>query len=263
MAGVVGAASIAISAAAPALGPLLVALVIGVVAANTRGVSRYVVGTAPRLDRFLLRSGIVLLGLRVSVGDVVALGVPGLTVVLATVVTTYATTQVVGRLLGLERDLVTLIAAGASICGAAAIAAVESSIRARPQRRRAGRRPGDGLRHAPDRCRPGARPLARPHRRADRDLGGRQHPRGRPGRRRGVPDRRRRRDRPRHRDHREAGPRRTAGPRAAGVGPGVPLRGRRPAGSAGPALPGRLPRRCRGPLDGPGADRGTSISPRP
>ena len=54
-------------------------------------------------------------------------------VVLATVVTTYAATQVVGRLLGLERDLVTLIAAGFSICGAAAIAAVESSVRAKPK----------------------------------------------------------------------------------------------------------------------------------
>ncbi len=122
-----------VSAATPLLGPLLVALVIGVVAANTPGVSRYVVGTAPRLDRFLLRSGIVLLGLRVAIDDVVALGLPGLTVVLATVVATYATTQVVGRLLGLDRGLVTLVAAGTSICGAAAIAAVESSVRARPR----------------------------------------------------------------------------------------------------------------------------------
>jgi uncharacterized integral membrane protein (TIGR00698 family) len=54
-------------------------------------------------------------------------------VVLATVVTTYASTQLVGRALGLERTLVTLIAAGFSICGAAAIAAVESSVRARPK----------------------------------------------------------------------------------------------------------------------------------
>ena len=133
MAAAVGGASIAISAAAPLLGPLLVALVIGVVAANTPRLGRYVVGTAPRLDRFLLRSGIVLLGLKIAITDILALGVPGIAVVLATVVTTYAATQVVGRLLGLERDLVTLIAAGFSICGAAAIAAVESSVRAKPK----------------------------------------------------------------------------------------------------------------------------------
>ena len=133
MAAAVGGASIAISAAAPLLGPLLVALGIGVVAANTPGVSRYVVGTAPRLDKLLLRSGIVLLGLKIAITDILALGVPGIAVVLATVVMTYAATQVVGRLLGLERDLVTLIAAGFSICGAAAIAAVESSVRAKPK----------------------------------------------------------------------------------------------------------------------------------
>ena len=129
----VAGVALAISTAAPLLGPLLVALVIGVVAANTPGVSRHVVGTAPRLDRFLLRSGIVLLGLKVAVTDILALGAPGIAVVLATVVTTYAATQVVGRLLGLERELVTLVAAGFSICGAAAIAAVESSVRARPK----------------------------------------------------------------------------------------------------------------------------------
>lgn len=129
----VAGVSLAVSSTAPLLGPLLVALVIGVVAANTPGVSRHVVGTAPRLDKLLLRAGIVLLGLKIAITDVLALGTSGLAVVLATVVTTYAATQLVGRALGLERDLVTLIAAGFSICGAAAIAAVESSIRAKPK----------------------------------------------------------------------------------------------------------------------------------
>lgn len=129
----VAGVALAISTVAPLMGPLLVALVIGVVAANTPGVSRYVVGTAPRLDKFLLRSGIVLLGLKIAITDVLALGAPGIAVVLATVVTTYAATQLAGRVLGLERDLVTLIAAGFSICGAAAVAAVESSIRAKPK----------------------------------------------------------------------------------------------------------------------------------
>ena len=129
----VAGVALAVSSTAPLLGPLLVALVIGVVAANTPGISRHVVGTAPRLDKLLLRSGIVLLGLKIAVADVLALGASGLAVVLATVVTTYAATQLIGRALGLERDLVTLIAAGFSICGAAAIAAVESSIRAKPK----------------------------------------------------------------------------------------------------------------------------------
>jgi uncharacterized integral membrane protein (TIGR00698 family) len=129
----VAGVALAISTRAPLVGPLLVALVIGTIGANTPVVERYVVGTAPRLDRFLLRSGIVLLGLKVAADDILALGTSGLCVVLATVVGTYATTHVIGRLLGLERDLTTLIAAGFSICGAAAIAAVESSISVKPR----------------------------------------------------------------------------------------------------------------------------------
>ena len=125
--------ALAISTVVPLLGPLLIALALGAVVANTPRVSRYVVGTAPQLDRLLLRSGIVLLGLKIALTDVLGLGVAGIAVVLTTVVTTYATTQLVGRMLGLERGLVTLIAAGFSICGAAAVAAVESSIRAKPK----------------------------------------------------------------------------------------------------------------------------------
>jgi len=120
-----------VSTVVPLLGPLLVALVIGVIGANLPGVSRYVVGTAPRMDKFLLRSGVVLLGLKIAISDVIGLGPAGLTVVLATVCVTFAVTQLIGRLLGVDRELTTLIAAGFSICGAAAIAAVESSIRAK------------------------------------------------------------------------------------------------------------------------------------
>ncbi|QIX27093.1 putative sulfate exporter family transporter [Nocardioides sp. JQ2195] len=126
-------ASLLISRELPLLGPLLVALVLGVVCANLGPVARHVVGQSPRLDKLLLRSGVVLLGLKVVVADVIDLGPGAVVVVLGTVLTTYAATQVVGRALGLDRELTTLIAAGFSICGAAAVAAVESSIRARPR----------------------------------------------------------------------------------------------------------------------------------
>lgn len=125
--------ALAISSVAPLASPLILALALGVAAANTPGMARFVVGTSPRLDKSLLRAGVALLGLRVVVEDVLRLGVPGLVVVAATVVCTYAATQLTGRALGLDRELTTLVAAGFSICGAAAVAAVEASIRARPK----------------------------------------------------------------------------------------------------------------------------------
>ncbi|WP_165807028.1 YeiH family protein [Nocardioides currus] len=133
LAAAVAGVALAVSRVVPLLGPLLVAMAIGVVAANTPGISRHVVGASPRADKLLLRSGVVLLGLKVAISDVLALGVSGITVVLVTVAATYGATQLAGRMLGVERELTTLVAAGFSICGAAAVAAVESSIRARAQ----------------------------------------------------------------------------------------------------------------------------------
>jgi uncharacterized integral membrane protein (TIGR00698 family) len=124
-------ASLAISSIVPLLGPLLVALLLGMLAANLSW-TRSALGHDPlRIDRVLLRSGVVVLGLKVSLSDVVDLGLPGVLVAAGTVTATFGATLLLGHALGLPKKLTALIAAGFSICGAAAIAAVESSIGAR------------------------------------------------------------------------------------------------------------------------------------
>lgn len=78
------------------------------------------------VTRRLLRAGVVLLGLQLSIPQLVDLG-PG--VLLAAVVTVGATffgTLWMGRRLRLPRGLCVLVASGFSICGASAIAAVSS-----------------------------------------------------------------------------------------------------------------------------------------
>ena len=60
-----------------------------------------------------------------------SLGVAGLAIVLLTVALTFWLTCALGDRLGLDRGLVTLVAAGFSVCGAAAIAAVEGGVRRR------------------------------------------------------------------------------------------------------------------------------------
>ena len=115
----------------PLLGPLLLALVLGAVVANTAwSRSRLLEGHA-WVTRLLLRLGVVLVGLRLPIGDIAAIGVRGVAVVAATVCVTFAGTRLVGRRLGLEHGFVTLVAAGFSICGAAAIAAVTGVVRVR------------------------------------------------------------------------------------------------------------------------------------
>ena len=83
-------------------------------------------------SRRLLRIGVVLLGLKLSLGDVVDLGGPTLLAVLAVVVLTFFGTLAMGRLARLPGDQPLLLAAGFSICGVSAIGAMAAVTRSRP-----------------------------------------------------------------------------------------------------------------------------------
>ena len=115
---------------APLLGPLLVALVLGTVVANTRLRGHPGLRDHHAATGVLLRLGVVLVGLRLPLDEVLAIGLPGIVVVLATVALTFTLTRRLGRVLGLDAPLVALVAAGFSICGAAAVAAVSDAVRA-------------------------------------------------------------------------------------------------------------------------------------
>ena len=122
-------AAVAVVAAGPVDGvsSLTAAVLVGALIGNS-GLAGAT--TAPGLTfaaKRVLRVGVVLLGLRLSLGDVAALGPRGLAIVVLTVVATFFGTQWLGRRLGLSRDLSLLVATGYSICGASAIAAVEGS----------------------------------------------------------------------------------------------------------------------------------------
>ena len=77
--------------------------------------------------KHILRIGVVALGMRLSIGQIGDLGVPVIAVIVATVTATFFGTQALGRRLGVSRPLSLLVATGYSICGASAIAAMESS----------------------------------------------------------------------------------------------------------------------------------------
>ncbi len=112
------------------LSPLVVAVLLGAVAANLRLVPT-VAGPGIRVAaKRLLRVGIVLLGFRLSLQDVVALGGPALAVVVTVVAVTFAGTRWMGRRMGVSPALSLLVATGFSICGASAIAAMDSVVEA-------------------------------------------------------------------------------------------------------------------------------------
>jgi uncharacterized integral membrane protein (TIGR00698 family) len=82
---------------------------------------------------YLLRAGIVLLGFRVLVQDMLSVGVGGLTLVAVAVGSTIVLAIALGRLLKLPDTLSVLVGCGTGICGASAVVAVDGVIRAREQ----------------------------------------------------------------------------------------------------------------------------------
>ena len=126
-----GFCAIALGRVAPLVSPLLIALILGAIAANVPMRRGGIPSAHSSATKILLRVGVVLIGLRLPLQDIVSIGLPGIVVIVVTVVVTFAVTCIVGDRLGIERGLVTLIASGFSICGASAIAAVEGGIRRR------------------------------------------------------------------------------------------------------------------------------------
>ena len=76
----------------------------------------------------ILRAGIVLVGIRLSLFDVLKLGIAGLPVVLAAITTGLVFVTWFNKKLGLPPRLGTLIAAGTSICGVTAIVSTAPAI---------------------------------------------------------------------------------------------------------------------------------------
>jgi len=79
---------------------------------------------------WLLRIGVVLLGLRISLSDLLSIGAKGLLVVVITVAVTFLGAQWLGRRLGVRPDLALLVGTGYAICGVSAVTAMNGVIRA-------------------------------------------------------------------------------------------------------------------------------------
>ena len=112
-----------------ALSPLIVALIIGICYRKIFGKARALEAGVAFALRPVLRFAIILLGLQITLMEVALLGWQGVITVALTLVATFLFTKAVARLLGVERRLAELIAAGTSVCGASAIVACNTVTR--------------------------------------------------------------------------------------------------------------------------------------
>jgi len=106
---------------------VLWAILIGLVIANTTGVpAAFKPGLATY--EFWLKAGIVLLGSRFLLGDVLKLGGVSLALVSVEIAVSLLFMTALGRAFGLKPKLTTLLAVGSSICGVSAIIAAKGAI---------------------------------------------------------------------------------------------------------------------------------------
>jgi len=109
--------------------PMILAIVIGMAFHNIIGTPlRAKEGVVFSLRR-ILRFAIILLGLQLTAQQIVEVGPRGFAIIAATLLATFAFTTWFGRILGVERKLTELIAAGTSICGASAVIATNTVTR--------------------------------------------------------------------------------------------------------------------------------------
>jgi uncharacterized integral membrane protein (TIGR00698 family) len=106
--------------------PLILAIVIGIAFHNLVGTPTAAKAGVAFSMRRLLRIAIILLGLQLTISQVIEVGGRGIGIIAATLITTFAFTVWMGRLLGVDRKLAQLIAAGTSICGASAVIATNT-----------------------------------------------------------------------------------------------------------------------------------------
>jgi uncharacterized integral membrane protein (TIGR00698 family) len=120
--------ALVVHALVPILPAMTVAVVLGIVAVNLPG-------TGPLCEqpwraglnwsgKHLMRTGIVLLGIKLSLNDILGLGWTTIALVVGVVLLSFAGTYALGKLFRLEGDMPLMIATGFSICGASAIGAM-------------------------------------------------------------------------------------------------------------------------------------------
>jgi uncharacterized integral membrane protein (TIGR00698 family) len=110
------------------LNPLLVAVLLGITVRQTLPLPAvYRPGIHLAMKR-ILRLAVILLGLQLSMAEILAIGPLGLIIITSSTVSTFYLTTWLGKRLSVNPKLTRLIAAGTSICGASAIVATNAVV---------------------------------------------------------------------------------------------------------------------------------------
>lgn len=113
----------------PSVGGPIFSIILGLVIRNTVGVFPVCQPGLSFASRKVLQWSIIFLGFGLSFNQVIQAGVGSLWLIFAVLFTAFVTAYILGRLLGVDDKLRSLIGAGTAICGGTAIAAVSPIIK--------------------------------------------------------------------------------------------------------------------------------------
>jgi len=113
--------------------PVMLAILCGLILGNLIRLPAILKPGLTFVVKKVLRLGIILLGIRLSIIEVFKLGAMGIPLVLITITGALVLTTLLNRWLKLSKRLGTLIAVGTSICGVSAIVATAPAIEAKDE----------------------------------------------------------------------------------------------------------------------------------
>ncbi len=124
-------AALAIAAARvlpPTIGPVLVAVILGLLIGNLAPLPAAAGPGLGIASKRILRLGVVLLGARLTVADVVSIGGPAIGVVAVCMIAAFASVMIGSRVMGVPPRLAVLLGVGTAVCGNSAIVATAPII---------------------------------------------------------------------------------------------------------------------------------------
>lgn len=113
------------------MGQLVIAILIGIAWRATVGVPTTIIAGANFSSKKLLRLGIILLGMRLNLMDIVNAGPKVFIIAVIVIIFTLAVVYGLTRLFKVDQRLGILTACGTAICGAAAVVAIAPQIKAK------------------------------------------------------------------------------------------------------------------------------------
>jgi len=115
------------------ISPIIISIIIGTIIGNSiKNLDLYDEGFTFAI-KYLLKLGIIFLGIRLSISDILIYGLQGLVVIIPCIAISILIVKSLRNKLNVSENLSLLIAVGTSICGATAIAALAPAINAKKE----------------------------------------------------------------------------------------------------------------------------------